>query len=372
MSTEQTLKINIPGANTGLVNIVRAFVRQRYQLVENEQADVCIIDLDSHKADSMLASIREQFPVRPIIGLSLYDIDDDNIVHLKKPFRPDGLTQVLDQVKLDLDVPRIIVKDNNKGSLSKAASAVSDVKIGKQRAIAQNGIINRSKTEYYNPSDFLQGELIKAYKKSTGVGLNLRLEAWWNPIIIFPDIRKVWVDADDNQLQAYCRLPLKRFAKLQESTEKDVKLTPEPLLDMKKYAGSLQPMDAFLWKVAWWNAGGQLPVEISENDLIYLKHWPNITRYLCPDNVVQICAILHQGPVAARRIVDEIGFDAKEVFSLISAANSLGLIVKDEGKAPTVSVDVAEPSETVKQDTKKRKPKNTGLLRRILTHISRR
>ncbi len=368
MNREQTLKINIPGSDTGLANIVRAFVRQRYQLVEDDQADVCIIDLDAYKANAMLDKIREQYPVRPIIGLSLNDIEDDNIVHLKKPFRPDGLTQVLDKVRDNINTPKVIVTDKSSGSINQAASAFSDKNIGNDRNVAHTGVTNRINAVHYNPAEFLQSALIKAYKQSTSTGLNLRMEAWWNPIIIFPDTRKVWVDADDKKLQAFCRLPLKTFARHQTDASNvtdEVKISPEPVLNPKKYAGSLQSMDAFLWKVAWWNAGGQLPFGIKETELIKLKYWPNITRYLCPDHAVQICAILFQGPVSPLRISQALDIDRKEIYGLISAANALGLI--DKAQEQTVkkseSAVAAKPKQT--------KRRNTGLLQRILSHIKR-
>ncbi len=366
MSTEQTLKISILGSDGGLTNIVRAFVRQRYQLVEDEHAEACIIDLDAYKAKAMLEKVREQYPVRPIIGLSLNSFDDDKIVYLKKPFRPNDLTEVLDQVRSSLTVPKVVVVENTVGSLHQAANAVSEKNVDIGRGVAQTGVTNRINAVHYNPSEYLQNALIKAYKKSKSTGLNLRLDAWWNPIIIFPGTRKIWVDADDKKLQAFCRLPLKTFARLQadESDVSDkVKISPEPMLNSNKFSDSLQSMDAFLWKVAWWNAGGQLPFGINETDELKLKYWPNITRYLCPDHAVQICAILFQNPTSPMRICQALDIERKDVYGLISAANALGLIEIVQGQTDSATETVvAEEPTTAKQ-------RNTGLLRRILSRI---
>ncbi len=368
MSTEQTLKINIPGADNGLVNIVRTFIRKRYHLVEDEQADVCIIDLDAYKAKVLLDKIRQQYPVRPIIGLSLNEVEDDNIVYLKKPFRPDDLTQVLDQVSDTLSSPKVVVVDKVVGTINRAAHAVSDKNLDNDRHVAHNGVTNRLNTVHYNPAEYLQSALVNAYQQSTNTGLNLRLDAWWNPIVIFPKTRKIWVDADDKKLQAFCRLPLKTFARHQTDSSNDsneVKISPEPMLNTDEFPGPLQSMDAFLWKVAWWNAGGQLPLGITEIQPLKLKYWPNITRYLCPDHAVQICALLFQGPVSPLRISQVLDIECKEVYGFISAANALGLIDTLQNK-PT---EETTSSESTKPATTKRR--NTGLLQRILSRLKK-
>ncbi len=368
MNTEQALKINIPGSNNTLVTIVKAFVRQRYNLVEDDQADICIIDLDAYKANSLLDEIRKQHPVRPIIGLSLNEVAHDNIVFLKKPFRPDDLTQVLDQVSLKINQPKVIVADKIVGSIHRAATAVIEKSADKNRHVAHHGVTNRSDSVHYNPAEFLQGALINAYCQSIDTGITHRMEAWWNPIIIFPKIKKVWVDADDKNLQAFCRLPLKTFARYQahdRDVANEVKIQPEPMLNTDDCPGSLQSMDAFLWKVAWWNAGGQLPFGIEHDRPIQLKYWPNITRYLCPDHVVQMCAILYQRPVSPLQVSEVLNIEHKEVYGFISAAHALGLINSIEDQ-PMKSSRLSESTKPVA------KRHNVGLLRRILSRINRR
>jgi len=368
MSTEQALKINIPGSDNALVNIVRAFVRQRYHLVDDDQADICIIDLDAYKAKSLLDTIRERYPIRPIIGLSLNDVDDDTIVHLKKPFRPDDLSKVLESVKANIATPKVVVSRKTEGSLHHAAQAVTETKLSSERHVAHTGVTNRINTVHYNPAEFLQGTLINAYHKASNTGLVLRLEAWWNPIFIFPKQRKIWVDADNRQLQAYCQLPLTAFARRQASDSNaasQVKISPEPMLSTKDFPGPLESMDVFLWKVSWWNAGGLLPKEIDENQSIQLKYWPNITRYLCPEHVVQICALLYQGAISPFRIVEVLELEHKEVYGFISAANALGLIdIKQRQRKK-------DPETAKKTKPAPTKPRNAGLLRRILSHIKK-
>jgi hypothetical protein len=361
MSTEKTLQVSIPESNSQLIKVVRAFIRKRYRLVEDDQAEVCIIDFDTYQAKSLMDNLRHQYPDRPIISLSVDDQQDDNLIHVKKPFRQDDLIQALDQARDMLVSTKIVVGKEKEGSIHQAANAVSNKQALNDRQVARTGISSRTNAAQYNPTDYLQGALKTAYSKSKTAGFNLRLDAWWQPIIIFPKTRQVWVDADDQKLQAFCRLPLKTFARhySQESQRSaEIKITPEPMFNTDKFSGSLQSMDAFLWKVAWWNAGGQLPLGITERQLLKLKCWPNITRFLCPDHAVQICALLFHAPVSPLRIAEILDIEHKEVYGFISAANALGLIETTQNQPTT-------PAESTTNRA------NTGLLRRILSRFNR-
>ena len=368
MSKEKTLQVSIPESDSQLIKIVRVFIRKRYRLVEGDQADVCIIDFDTYQAESLLENLRQQYPDRPIICLSVGDQSGDNIIHVLKPFKQDDLVLALDKARDLLNPTKIVVGKEKAGSLHQAASAVSDKNVLKDRQVARHGISSRTDATYYNPAEYLQGTLKKAYRKSKSAGFNLRLEAWWQPIIIFPKTRKIWVDADDQKLQAFCRLPLKTFARhesqeLQHSAE--IKISPEPMLNTDKYSGALQSMDAFLWKVAWWNAGGQLPLGITERQLVKLKCWPNITRFLCPDHAVQICALMFHAPVSPLRIAEILDIERKEVYGFISAANALDLIELTENQ-PAAAAKTSTSSVTPTTN----RP-NTGLLRRILSRFNK-
>ncbi|MEE9426382.1 MAG: hypothetical protein V3V18_15600 [Methylococcales bacterium] len=368
MNAEQTLQISIPESKSQLIKVVRVFIRKRYRLVENDQANVTIVDCDAYEARSMLDDLRQQYPDRTIIGLSVSDQQDDSVIHVQKPFSQDDLIQALDKASETVNPSKIVVGEKMGGSIHQAASAVSDKQADNDRQVARNGISTRTNAAQYNPADYLQEALKTAYNKSRKAGFNLRLDVWWQPIIIFPSMGKVWVDADDQKLQAFCRLPLKTFARhhsqeAQRSTE--IKISPEPMFNTNKLSGSLQAMDAFLWKVAWWNAGGQLPLGITERQLIKLKSWPNITRFLCPDHAVQICALLFHAPVSPLRIAEILDIESKEVYGLISAANALGLIETIQNQ----SITPVKPSASSVSSTANRP--NTGLLRRILSRFNR-
>ena len=109
MSTEKTLQVSIPESNSQLIKVVRAFIRKRYHLVEDDQAEVCIIDFDTYQAKSLMDNLRHQYPDRPIISLSVDDHQDDNLIHVKKPFRQDDLIQALAQAR------NMLVSTKNRG-----------------------------------------------------------------------------------------------------------------------------------------------------------------------------------------------------------------------------------------------------------------
>ncbi|MEE9412289.1 MAG: hypothetical protein V3V22_04475 [Methylococcales bacterium] len=386
MSTEKILLISVPESNSQLIKVVRVFIRKNYRLVADDQADVSIIDFDTSDAKVLVEELHDLYPGRTIICLSAADQMGDNIIHVKKPFKQDDLTQALNLARDTLNPTKVVVGEQMGGSINQAANAFSDKQAIKDRQVARTGVSKRSDENYYNPADYLQGVLKTAYSKAKSAGFNLRLEAWWEPIIIFPKSRKIWVNADDQKLQAFCRLPLKTFAR-HHAQGSDLnaafKISPEPMLNTEKLAGALQSMDAFLWKVAWWNAGGQLPLGITEREPLKLKSWPNITRLLCPDHAVQICALLFHAPVSALRISELLDIDRKEVYGFISAANALGLIETTQKQpimaTPQPTMDKSQPTiaktaqslVTPESRSRSRPVRNKGLLRRILSRINR-
>lgn len=357
MAAEQAVKIAVLGPVTRFTDIVRAFIRKNYRdgiLVEAEQAEVCIIDLDAYGAAELLQDQRQRYPERPVIALSLRDSGGDGVIWLKKPFQADELAQALDRVRARKPPVKLVLGERTGGSLHQAAAGVA----GKHRTCTRYGWADAPAGDY-NPADYLQGLMIKAYRQATLTGIALRLETGWEPILVFPKVRRVWVSADDNKLHAFCRLPLKTFARLNGNAEAHpIGIHPEPSAAFLDPPEPLQAMDAFLWKVAWWNSGGRLPVGIQATLPVRLKHWPNLSRYLCSPHAVRICALLFQKPMSPLDAAELLGVAPADVFAFLSAASALGLVEQLRAQAQ-VHPEPPAPSQ------------HSGLLRRILQRLWR-
>ncbi len=347
------MKIAVLGSDNRFAEIVRAFVRKTYgdgALVEAEHAEVGLIDLDAYGAGQWLADWRRLHPDRPVLVLSLRDPEDEGLVWLKKPLQIKDLTAALEG--LCAPKTKVVVREDSGGAIHQAASAV-----GSKRQV--EGIRVRhhwaDDFEYYNPADYLQGYLTTAYRQAMLTGITVRLETGWEPILVFPKLRKIWTSGDDKRLYACCRVPVKAFARLGGST---VRLQPEPAFS--KLPEPLQAMDAFLWKVALWNSGGRLPFGLLPDQLLRLKRWPNLTRYVHPLQALRVCALLMQKPVSPQQAAELLNLPSGEVFGLISAAWALGLVEQQAVQAEP------EPSMASQRKPESRK---TGFLQRILQRL---
>jgi hypothetical protein len=347
------MKIAVLGTGR-LTDMVRAFLRTGYHdgvLVEAEQAEVGLIDLDAYGAQKLVEDWRERYPNRPVIALSLQDPQREGVIWLKKPLRAEELVQALQSVAPPKT--KVIVREQPSGSVAQAAAGIAAQNRPSGTRLRRNWAEDAA--DHYNPADYLQGYLAKAYHQATVAGITVCLETGWEPIIVYPKRKSIWVGGDDKQLHAFCRLPLKTFMRLNREA-RTVNIRPAPEAELAAPPGPLQPMEAFLWKVAWWNSGGRLPVGLNADQPVRLKRWPNLTRWLCPPEAVRLSALLFQRPLTPARAVELLEVTPAEVFGFVSAASAVGLIEL---------VTISRQEEVKPQPL----PKNPSLLRRILQRL---
>ncbi|GAB4358956.1 MAG: hypothetical protein Kow0060_13250 [Methylohalobius crimeensis] len=358
----ERLKIAVLGSAGKFPDIIRAFIRKYYRagiLVEPSLADVCIVDLDAYEGKSLLQDLRRQYPDRQVIALSLRDLDAEKVIRVKKPLQANDLIQSLEKVRTERNSTKLVVKEETDEQLSQAATGVGE-KHRADPAYIRYGWAGESDGTHYKPADYLQGLLTRAYRQSSLTGIAVRVETGWEPIFIFPKARKVWINVDDKKLHAFCRVPLKVFAALHgdKTMASSIGIHPEPVVDLRDFPEPLQPMNAFLWKVAWWNSGGRLPEAFQPSSPVRLKHWPNLTRCAGPPDSVRISALLVQQSVSPLRAAKLLGVAPNTVFGLVSAAAALNLIERLREPDP-VQKESAAPV------------RHAGLLQRILQRLGK-
>ena len=73
-------------------------------LVHEGSAEISILDLDGYKGQELLEEHRTRYPERPLIALSLKQVQLDGVLCLEKPLNPQKLLAALHQVKAQLAV----------------------------------------------------------------------------------------------------------------------------------------------------------------------------------------------------------------------------------------------------------------------------
>jgi len=113
---------------------------------------------------------------------------------------------------------------------------------------------------------------------------------------------------------------------------------------------SLQPygrFDAYLWKLALYTYRGYLPEEVNVLEPVYLRYWPNLTRFEPTPNAMRISALLCRQPAKLASIIRLLNIPQKHVFSFYAAASTLGLAgqaIRDSDRLliPTYPIKTSE------------------------------
>ncbi len=99
---QQPLRVRVKGMTEKMLNVLQYFFRDpdnNYcEIVEDEPADVTIIDLDGVEGRKLVAEHSEKNPEQPLIVLSIHDREFDNAILLRKPLKPESLMQALEVV----------------------------------------------------------------------------------------------------------------------------------------------------------------------------------------------------------------------------------------------------------------------------------
>ncbi len=373
---EMPLKIAILGPRTRCHDLLTQFVEHNYRpgrLVDPSLADVCIIDLDGFDSEKLLQNQQQHKPEQTMIVLALNEPEQKGCIWVKKPLQSRQLIETLEKIrhycgKEKADAVRVShVTDENTG-LNQAARRLATKHKANHKAI---NTVSASKAKYYEPVEYLQGILIKAYRQAVTTGISLRIDTGWEPIFIYPHRRLVWVDADDKKLQAFCHLSMRKFAQLTGELASGPSITPEPKADIYALPSGCQSMEAFLWKVSWWNSAGRLPRGVKASHPVRLKRWPNLTRLWCPNSALQVASLLYQSGISPKAAVTVLELPPVDVYSFISAARAIGLIESLEERRSDSPADIRTGEE--RRFDKRPKPESAvssgGFLGRILRSL---
>ncbi len=400
-TTLSALRINTIGmdqrARDALELFFHNFCEDAYVLVEGEEADITIIDMDSVDASRHHENHLSKHPKRPTILISLLEMESENATFVKKPLQPGELKAALEDIRESVMESRA-EKSEPPGERVPAASFAEPrgstpespdeeerremnrgEEIGKTVEVQSGEIIplfpdipmreqkeealpeppptaapgkKKEKAAFlYDPMNHLQGYIEKAYRLSREKNRNVLLEGPWRPIIIMPDTREIWVEQSHAHLYALAVMPVRAEDVTMRILEKD-EMPPEQ-------SGSVQPLEAFLWKLAVRTARGRIPVGTDLRAPISLRHWPNLSRLMPIRHGLRISALWTKQPVSLMETATLLDIAPKYIFSFYSAARALDLI--EQSKRQTKE---KKPRETSSQS-----PEHKGFLSKILARL---
>lgn len=369
-SSKPLLKLALVGLDEKSANLFRVFLNSVYKdraaVTAEAEADAVILDMDARQSAEIYANLRQRHPERLIIVLSLHDDKrQSDALFVKKPTRAQDMLSVLDEARKrlewqrahphaaraarpepDTEVKVVQARENTGPALRELGTLLDEqgfLSYFGYRKDIDIADIKQQKEATYDPLMHLQGFLQAAFRQSLLLGQPMRIRNGWAPIYIFPEERKIWVDADEALLRAACSLPLRDI--LSASIDADAhgssgSKTLEPLdIDTARATVNakpdrLTPIDAFLWKTAVWTSKGRVPRGIIFRHHVTLRHWPNLTRFLLTPHSLRIAALLHSQPHTPCEAARVLGISQQYVFAFLAGAHALGLVKVTQSAIP--------------------------------------
>jgi len=387
------LRLAVLGMDERTAKLFKMFLlgpcRKQAELVDDgEAAEACMIDMDAQRAVELLDRERQTHPDRVLILLSLNDrAASPETVFLKKPVQTESMLQAIRRARQILEsrqsrhakkpetearpIPlrTVAAPEKSNGSVSKVAAQLDEQSFKSYLGFRDDidpADPKQTAAAHYNPKDFLQGSFESACALALSRQQTLRVETPWKPLVIFPQTRRIWINADEAQLRAACAIPVSNLAHMDiggthAAATKNLKVTLIDADEAQLDPDRLIPLDGFLWKMAIWTSKGKIPSDISFEHEVILKSWPNLTRLLLPPHTLRIAALLHHSPHAVCEAAQILGIRQQYVFAFISAAHALGLI-EQRPKRQTARVEFQPPPANPE-------PERKSFLGKILKHL---
>ncbi|HYE37696.1 hypothetical protein [Methylocaldum sp.] len=388
--TMTPLRLAVLGMDERTAKLFKMFLqgpcrRQAVIVEDGEEAEACMIDMDARRATELFDRERQTHPERVLVLLSLNDCaSSPEAVFVKKPVQAQGMLHAIGRARQILEgrksrktekadaetqpasLRTVAVPEKSDGSVSKVAALLDEQSFMSYLGVRDDidpADPKQAAAAHYNPKDFLQGRFQSACALALSRQQALRVETPWKPLVVFPQTRRIWINADEAQLRAACAIPMTNLAHMDIGGSRaatDLKAMAIDAAEEQLDPDRLIPLDAFLWKMAIWTSKGKLPADVSLEHEVTLKYWPNLTRFLLIPHTMRIAALLHHSPHTACEAARILGIRQQYVFAFISATHALGLIEQQ----PKQQIARAEFQPSAKPE-----PERTSFLGKILKHL---
>lgn len=344
-------------------------------------ADIVIFDLDERDAlRSFLGLQKERTELKGIGLTENRSHDTDEVLVLLKPISANRL----------MDAIREVTGTRPHVQAVRAASSLG-VRAGKSKRNTLEATAWISKELEFDPGQYLVGVLMQAAMEAEQTNQITAVRVFGDKVIIADKISKgVWTNlkkGGDGVLRYLGDKTVSRMnrAKTQnahtfagfvktismrqgydhlpaatDSINLDVMNFPredvEGLLDGLSHTH----WEVFMWKLGMCTSRGRLPVGIDPVQRLYLRRWPNLTRFGHTDNTMRILGYWSRHPCSVREIAEKLGIPEREVNFIYVAAYAAGLA----GPAARKSDKIWEASKVTAH-------KERGLIASILQRLGR-
>lgn len=187
---------------------------------------------------------------------------------------------------------------------------------------------------YYEPDDYVQGMLKRAYQRARDDLQPVRLDIGGQELIVLAGGRQVFSTAREQRLRPLCVTA--KPGRL--VTMADLRQSELPTIQAQD--PQLNSSETILWVMSLWASRGRVPKGTDIDAPVSLVSWPCFSRLQIPPHAMQITAIWTTRPLSLMQTAKVLAIPHRYVFTLYSACLALDLIET----APVVRPEVATRS----------------------------
>lgn len=307
-------------------------------LVQEDEAEVSVLDMDGYQAAHRLAELRMAHPGRPVLLLSLRSLSDElhaGDLFVSKPVRIEEFNQALAELRR-ISQPAIVAASQPEqierppkqlfhpltapaNGANRAArlmdGAIDHAYVGSAPDIDPDVPAQLEKA-YYDPERYLQGIVMRAREMARAQRCGVLIQGAWPTLTLSADATLVHVLETDSRLRPYC---------VQPDVAVGASLDCIDAPPMQPGQPGVVSLDAFLWKLALFAARGRMPRNTPLDAPIFLRHWPNFTRLTLTPSALNIAALWAARPHSPLHTAQLLGLPQRHVFAFYSATHALDL-----------------------------------------------
>lgn len=316
-------------------------------LADAETADIAVLDLDHPNALSSYQSTRARRPVMRAIGLtSRPDHTQEGLMVLRKPVSANRLLESIQQLGGRETFGAKVMAAG-------AAAALRD-RTGSARRRSETVTAPPQENQTFNPDAYLLGILVDAAAEA-GKRDQVAVISFYGDRVILVDSKSGVVHTNLSTAQARAF----SLSSVEGEDATDMASTVglrRPRMEYllrdeaaSRYRGKTfsVPQEIFMWTLGAMTSRGRLPADVRPDERLYLRRWPNMTRFSYSDTDMRIVAYWVRQATSLREIAEALGVSEGAVFTVYTAAYAAGLAGKARREADGIweAPQVAEHSE---------------------------
>lgn len=298
-------------------------------LVDEEAADIAVLDLDLENALDAFHSVRARRPGFRAIGISSNpDVEMDGMLVIGKPIAAGRLLEAVQKLAGGgLQINSI--------KTSGVASSLSS-RIGSSRRRPEVAAVKTSQERAsFDPDNYLLGAILGAAAEAEKKNAVAVISFYGDRVILIDNKSgTIKTNLSSSQARAFS---LTAIGENEADGLANTVGLQRPAVEYlaheaarSRYAGKTYevPREVFMWKLGAMTSRGRLPKGLGMEERVYLRRWPNLTGFSYSDNDMRIIAYWMRQAASLREIAESLGVDEQEVISVYVAAHAAGLAGK--------------------------------------------